>query len=211
MRDSRYPGKGQLSEIEKSLLVSGVRYLAGVDEVGRGCLAGPVVAASIIFPPEKDFPFVTDSKLLKAQDRERIYDLLCDQAYSLAIASVDPGEIDRMNIHQASLQAMRCAVSKLSKTPDYLLVDGRYPLDVSIPQKAIVHGDRQCLVIGAASIIAKVWRDRLMTRLQETYPSFQFAKHKGYSTRLHREELKRYGPTRIHRKSFRGVGQLVLL
>jgi len=195
----------KLSELEQTLLHSGVAYLAGVDEVGRGCLAGPVVAASVIYPTAGSFPAVADSKLLSPQQRAEIYEAIITQAVTWSVAAIAADEIDRVNIHQASLKVMRCAVTKLNPQPDYLLVDGRFPLKVSIPQRAVIRGDRECRVVSAASIVAKVWRDRLMVQMQETYANFQFAKHKGYGTRQHREELRQHGPTPIHRRSFRGV------
>lgn len=200
-----------LSRLEQALLQSGVQCLAGVDETGRGCLAGPVVAACVIYPSTgagsspPTFPRVADSKILSPRRREELCAEICSRALAWAVAEVEPTEIDRVNIHWASLRAMQGAVEKLRRRPDYLLVDGRFPLAVPIPQQAVIDGDAKCQVIAAASIVAKVWRDRLMCRLEEVYPKFQFGQHKGYGTQQHREELRCHGPTPIHRKSFHGV------
>jgi ribonuclease HII len=180
--------------------------LAGVDEVGRGCLAGPVVAACVIYPTDSSyFPQVADSKLLSPARREKLYDEICATAAAWAIAKVESTEIDEINIHQASLKAMCLAVEQVRPAPDYLLVDGKFPIDSCLQQQAVIGGDRQCQVIGAASILAKVWRDRLMVQYEADYPQFGFAQHKGYGTQQHRNELKQHGPTVIHRRSFKGV------
>ncbi len=195
-----------LSEIEQTLLNQGIAALAGADEVGRGCLAGPVVAACVIYPHESTvFPRVADSKKLSAKQREALFEEICGQAPSWAVAAVEPAEIDRINIHQASLLAMKQALEKLSQRPDYLLVDGKFPVDTTVAQRTVIDGDNICQVIGAASILAKVWRDRLMVDYQGTYPSFTFAQHKGYGTKQHRAELQQFGATPIHRRSFKGV------
>ncbi len=199
-----------LSSLESSLIDSGINKLAGVDEVGRGCLAGPVVAACVVLPDTGDQPVaapwdqITDSKLLTPKRREELYDEICSGSL-WSVAAIEPAEIDQINIHYASLKAMRQAVEQISPQPDYLLVDGRFPIEIDLPQRAVIKGDRECRVIGAASIIAKVWRDRLMVRFQADYPHFGFEQHKGYGTAQHRNELKRHGPTEIHRKSFKGV------
>ena len=195
----------ELSALEKSLLNSGVQALAGVDEVGRGCLAGPVVAACVIYPAMPGaFPAVTDSKLLSPVQRESLFDQICQTVASWAVASVSAAEIDVINIHHASLKAMALAVEQMPVQPDYLLVDGKFPTQLNLKQQAVVAGDRQCRIIGAASILAKVWRDRLMTQYQAEYPNFSFAQHKGYPTKQHREEIKQHGLTPLHRRSFKG-------
>ena len=199
------PRRAELSLLEDAVLASGVQSLSGVDEVGRGCLAGPVVAAAVVYCPDAKLPPVADSKVLSPQEREKLYGEIQDRCRAWAVASVSAPELDRLNIHRASLLAMKQAVAQLSHQPDYVLVDGRFPLELKIPQQAVIDGDNLCQVISAASIIAKVWRDRYMVRLQEQYPRFSFGQHKGYGTQQHREELRQNGPTPEHRRSFRGV------
>ena len=195
----------QLSSFESAVLATGVERLAGVDEVGRGCLAGPVVAACLILEQGQPLPAVADSKQLKPEQRLMLSAEIKQTCLAWAIAEVSPQDIDRMNIHHASLLAMQRAVEQLSPRPDYLLIDGRFVLDVSITQEAIVRGDATCQVIGAASILAKVWRDQLMEAMEQRYPEFGFGQHKGYGTKQHRDELRRHGPTPLHRRSFNGV------
>lgn len=197
--------RSELSPLEDAVLASGVQSLSGVDEAGRGCLAGPVVAAAVVYCPDAKLPPVADSKLLTPRERETLYGEIQVRCRSWAVASVSAGELDRINIHRASLLAMKQAVTQLSIQPDYVLIDGRFPLDLDIAQQAVIDGDNLCRVISAASIIAKVWRDRYMMRLQEQYPQFSFGQHKGYGTQQHRDELKRHGPIPEHRRSFRGV------
>jgi len=192
------------SELESDAYASGICHLAGVDEVGRGCLAGPVVAACVIFSPEIQIPDIQDSKLLTPTVRERLYTEIEAQSVAWAVAELSSTDIDKINIHQASLLAMKRAVGQLSVVPEFLLVDGKFPLDVNVRQQAVISGDARCKVIGAASIMAKVWRDRLMCALETYFPAFSFAQHKGYGTRQHREELRRHGPTEIHRRTFKG-------
>lgn len=179
--------------------------VAGVDEVGRGCLAGPVVAAAVILPHELLIPGVNDSKKLTAKSRERLFPIILDNALSYAIGMVDADEIDRINILQASRKAMKLAIESLSIGPDAILIDGRDALDLDIPQETIISGDSLSHAIAAASIIAKVTRDRMMVALQEQFPNFGFANHKGYGTEVHLNEIRRFGPTPLHRRSFRGV------
>lgn len=189
------------------MISGGIRQLAGADEAGRGCLAGPVVAACVVIPPDKDadFPLVADSKTLTPPQREKLFDRIAEQSLCWSVAEVAPQEIDRLNIHHASLLAMKEAVKALPSRPDYLLIDGRFALDVDIAQEALIDGDARCQSIAAASIMAKVWRDRIMLSMHEHYPQFRFDRHKGYGTLQHREELKRHGPTPIHRLTFKGV------
>ncbi len=182
-----------------------VCWLAGVDEVGRGCLAGPVVAACVLLPSRDPFPPLADSKLLSPATRERLFVEITARAPAWGVAAISSTEIDRINIHQASLQAMAQAVQKITPTPDYLLVDGRFELAIAVPQRAVVAGDRHCQVVAAASIVAKVWRDRWMIEMDSRYPQYGFERHKGYPTAQHREALARLGPTPLHRRSFRGV------
>lgn len=181
------------------------RLVAGVDEAGRGPLAGPVVAAAVIFEalPE-DLPF-KDSKALGPRRRIELFEEVYRRALTIGLGIVDSEEIDRINILRASLLAMEKAVKGLSVTPDLLLIDGNHPLNLPIPQRLLVHGDRESPLIGAASIVAKVTRDRIMEGYHRIFPPYGFNRHKGYGTREHLMALKRYGPTPIHRRTFRGV------
>jgi ribonuclease HII len=184
---------------------SGMKRIAGVDEAGRGPLAGPVVSAAVIL----SFPFpvlgVTDSKKIAPKKRLALYQQIYDHAEAIGIGIVDSGEIDRTNILKASLLSMVMAVKNLSPLPDHVLIDGIFCLPVSLSQEAVPKGDALSISIGAASIIAKVTRDSLMERYHEDYPDFGFAIHKGYPTAFHREAIRRYGCSPIHRKSFKGV------
>ncbi|MBI5589611.1 MAG: ribonuclease HII [Deltaproteobacteria bacterium] len=184
---------------------SGLTRIAGVDEAGRGPLAGPVVSAAVILP----FPFpvsgVTDSKKLTPKKRQVLYHQIYEHADAIGIGIVDPGEIDRTNILKASLLSMVMAVNNLSPMPEHVLIDGIFSLPVSLSQEAIPKGDALSISIGAASIIAKVTRDSLMERYHEDYPDFGFAIHKGYPTPFHKEAIRLYGCSPIHRKSFKGV------
>ena len=196
----------KLLPLEADARAQGFQNIAGVDEVGRGCLAGPVVAAAVIFPSDFFHEGIQDSKLLTSEQREAIFPLIMEKGVACGFGVVEPGEIDVMNIARASLKAMRLAVEALTIKPDFLLIDGRQTVPLlPIRQKPVVKGDRLCLSIAAASIIAKVHRDRLMTALSEQYPQFRFEKHKGYGTKEHRDALEKYGPTPIHRTSFHGV------
>jgi ribonuclease HII len=177
-----------------------------VDEAGRGCLAGPVFAAAVILPDGKVVPEVDDSKKLSPDVRERLFEVIRREAVAWSIASVGAEEIDRINIHHASLKAMRLAVESLSARPNYLLIDGKFTLADSllfVPQEAVVGGDGLCQSIAAASILAKVARDRWITEEGRKYPGFRFAKHKGYGTAEHREEIRLHGLTPLHRRTFR--------
>ncbi len=184
---------------------AGYKIIAGIDEAGRGPLAGPVVAAAVIFPEGADIPGINDSKKLTPAKREKLYGQIYEKAISIGLGIIDPTEIDKINILQASLLSMQIAVANLYPRPDYLLIDGTFTIRSSIPQKAIKKGDSQSLSIAAASIIAKVSRDRLMKRYSEDFPEYGFHKHMGYGTRMHREAIRALGPTHIHRKTFRGV------
>ncbi len=185
-----------------------VHRVAGLDEAGRGAWAGPVVAAAVIFKPGTSLPEIDDSKKLSPQKREKLFDLICCKAEAYAIAEVSNQMIDDINILEASLQAMREAVFKLAHQPERLLIDGHRGLGLAIPQTTIVSGDALSLSIGAASILAKVHRDRLMGGHEKTFFHFHFSKHKGYGTALHQEELQKYGPTPLHRFSFHPVKTL---
>ena len=190
---------------EKEATGRGCKDIAGIDEAGRGPLAGPVVSAAVILPVTFRDSEITDSKKLSPQKRQRLYDVIYAQAVSIGIGIVDPIEIDRINILQASLLAMAMAVENLDPRPDYLLIDGIFPISTDLPQQPIAKGDALSISIAAASIIAKVTRDRLMQKYHHYYPHFNFQKHKGYPTRAHREAIRKYGCCPIHRKSFRGV------
>jgi len=192
-----------LLPLERALISRGLRAIAGVDEAGRGCLAGPVFAAAVVLPPGLILPEVDDSKKLAPDLRERLFAVICREAVAWSVASVDAAEIDRINIHHASLKAMRVAVASLSDSPDYLLIDGKFTLDGFRPQEAVVSGDARSQTIAAASILAKVSRDRWITEEGKKYPGFRFAKHKGYGTAEHREEIRRHGLTPLHRRTFR--------
>ncbi len=194
--------------LEKAVQASyGFRHIAGVDEAGRGPLAGPVVAAAVILPLDQDFPGIDDSKRLSAKKRERLFEEIHAAAIGVGVGMVGPGEIDALNIRKASLLAMKKAVMALPAAPDFCLVDGRDEIPFAIPQAPVIKGDRRSLSVAAASIIAKVTRDRLMCAYHEQYPGYGFDRNMGYGTRQHREALKRIGPSPIHRRSFRGVLQ----
>lgn len=190
---------------EESLRSQGIELIAGVDEAGRGCLAGPVVAAAVILPKEAIISDLRDSKKLSERQRERLFDQINEHAVASATAVVDSQEIDRTNILRASLLAMKMAVDELKITPQFLLIDGPQMIEHHIPQRALIKGDDISINIAAASIIAKVFRDRMMRDLEPLYYPYKFSIHKGYGTALHLEELKRFGPTPIHRKTFRRV------
>lgn len=195
-----------LSRIEASLYDKGYQRIIGVDEAGRGPLAGPVVAAAVVLPPDVEIDGLDDSKKLTARRREELFDEIAASGAVCTIGIIDNATIDKLNILKASLLAMRKAVTAPEQTPDIILVDGSFTIpNVSIPQMAIVRGDSLCRSISAASIIAKVTRDRIMDKYQELYPDFTFASHRGYPTKKHIEELREFGPTEIHRRSYRPV------
>lgn len=189
--------------IENSLRRMGFVRIAGVDEVGRGCLAGPVMAGAVVLDPDRHIPGLRDSKLLSALERERLYDAITSHALGWLVAAVGPGEIDRINIHHASLEAMRLAVLGLNPLPDLVLVDAFRIPNLPIAQRGIVHGDTCCAAIAAASIVAKVVRDRHMGQLHAADPRYRFDRHKGYGTPEHLEALAKFGYSGVHRRSFR--------
>lgn len=178
---------------------------AGLDEAGRGPLAGPVVAAAVILPVDFINNGINDSKKLTPRKRELICEEIKRSALAVGIGVVEPMDIDRLNILKASLLAMEKAVYKLTRKPDYLLIDGNQRTSLLIPQETLVKGDSRCCSIAAASIVAKVTRDSIMDEYHEMYPEYNFIKHKGYPTREHLEIIKKIGPCPIHRKTFRGV------
>jgi len=177
-------------------------YLCGIDEAGRGPFAGPVIAAAVILPKDFDILYINDSKKLTEKKREELYDEIIKNAVSYGIGSVPPEKIDEINILQATYEAMRQAVSNMDIQPDILLIDAVTIPDISIPQKPIVKGDSRSISIAAASILAKVTRDRLMIAYDKIFPGYGFAQNKGYGSKQHIEALKRLGPSPIHRKSF---------
>jgi ribonuclease HII len=189
--------------LENALRRVGFAYVAGVDEVGRGCLAGPVVAAAVVLHPDRHVPGVSDSKLVPAAEREQLYDEIIACALSWAVAGADPLEIDRINIHQASLRAMQRAILALAPLPDIVLVDAFRVPDLPMAQRGVAHGDRRCSAIAAASIVAKVTRDRQMRELHDRDPRYGFDRHKGYATADHLDAVARYGYSEVHRRSFR--------
>ncbi|MDO8526537.1 MAG: ribonuclease HII [Deltaproteobacteria bacterium] len=195
--------KKNLREFELHALQQGFSYIAGVDEVGRGCLAGPVVAACVILPWQEDFEGVDDSKKLSPGQREKMFPLIMARALAVGVGMVSPDEIDRINILQASLKAMRIAVEALKVKADFVLVDGKQSIPLlTLPQKAFPKADCLSVSVAAASIIAKVTRDRLMVQLAKQFPGFSFDRHKGYGTQKHMEELAKHGPTELHRRTF---------
>ncbi len=191
--------------IEIALSNEGASSVAGVDEAGRGPLAGPVVAAAVVLDPENPLRGLDDSKKLSPSDREALLHEILAKARAVALAAVGPREIERINILQASLRAMATAVERLPLAPAHVLVDGNKKIPASLPQTPLVKGDARCACIAAASVVAKVYRDRVMARMDARFPGYGFSKHKGYPTREHLAALGRRGPCRIHRRTFRGV------
>jgi ribonuclease HII len=189
----------------------GFQVIAGLDEAGRGPLAGPVVAAAVVLPRTRSMQGVADSKTLKAEQREKALSLIRKRALGIGVGIVEAEEIDRLNILQASLKAMELALQDLSLSPDCLLIDGLHTLRLPLNQQAIIKGDGRCLSIAAASIVAKVTRDRLMVDYHERYPQYNFARHKGYGTREHLQAIREHGCCPLHRQSFRTIYQLSLL
>lgn len=177
-------------------------YVCGIDEVGRGPLAGPVVAGAVILPADCQILYLNDSKQLSAKKREALYDIIMEQAVSVGLGFAGPERIDEINILQATYEAMRQAVAKLNPAPDVLLNDAVTIPGISVRQVPIIKGDAKSVSIAAASIVAKVTRDRLMEQYDQVFPEYGFASHKGYGAQTHIEALKKYGPTPIHRRSF---------
>lgn len=194
------------SRYERQARHLGHSCIAGVDEVGRGALFGPVVAAAVILDPSRQIRGLDDSKKLRAERREELAVRIRERALGWAVAEVDAGRIDAWNIHRASCQAMLEALAGLQLIPDYLLIDA-VRLETPIPQKNLIHGDARSISIAAASILAKQWRDRLMDRWAESYPQYGFAHNRGYATADHLEALRQFGPTPHHRFSYAPVRQ----
>ncbi len=192
----------EMLSYERQLRASGTALVAGVDEVGRGPLAGPVVAAAVILPEDFDVPGVDDSKKLSPKKREELYGVIMQRALAVGIGRVEPEEIDRINILEAAKKAMLAAINGLDPKPGHVLIDALTLKGLDIPQTGIVHGDALSVSIAAASIIAKVTRDREMIRMAELYPGYAFESNKGYGTKAHYEGLAAIGPCPIHRRSF---------
>lgn len=192
---------------ERQLISQGYKYICGVDEVGRGPLAGPVVCAAVIMPLDDIIDGVDDSKKLSAKKRESLSELILKKAVASGISLIEPEKIDEINILEATKLCMKQAVEKLEIPPDFVLTDGNMRLDVPVPQQSIIKGDALCYTIGAASIIAKVYRDKLMDGYAEKYPGYGFERNKGYGTAEHIAAIKKYGLTEIHRRSFTGKWQ----
>ena len=191
--------------IERELALEGASPVAGVDEAGRGPLAGPVVAAAVVLDPENPIEGLADSKKLSARQREALLSEILEKACAVALAAAGPREIERINILQASLRAMAAAAEGLGFAPAHVLVDGNREIPTALPQMPLVKGDSRCACIAAASVVAKVYRDRVMARMDGRFPGYGFGRHKGYPTRDHLAALARHGPCRIHRRTFRGV------
>lgn len=200
-----------MEPFEDEARAQGYQIIAGIDEAGRGPLAGPVVAAAVVLPVGGKIKGLNDSKKLSPGQREKFFHLLFEHAPGIGVGIVEAPEIDRSNIWRATQKAMEEAIKNLPFYPDFLLIDGRFPLGVSIAQKVIIKGDQRCQSIAAASIIAKVTRDRIMLDYHETYPQYNFARHKGYATKEHLAAIRRYGCCPIHRHSFKPIYQDTLL
>lgn len=195
-------------DIEAWLLAKGYTAICGVDEVGRGPLAGPVVAAAVIFPMDSVVDGLDDSKKLTPKDRQLVFDQIAQAGMICSVGIIDHQAIDSLNIHQATLLAMRKAVSDLRQDPDFILVDGKFTIpNLEQPQYAVVRGDARCRAIAAASVVAKVTRDRIMEHYAQIFPQFTFSDHKGYPTPRHLRELRDHGPSDIHRRSFGPVAR----
>ena len=191
-----------MNRFERRAHQLGYRSIAGIDEVGRGPLAGPVVAAAVILPPDYKNREIKDSKQLTAKKRDSLSEIIRQDALSIGLGVVEASFIDEVNIFQATLVAMKEATLNLSLTPDYLLIDGLHRIFVSIPQETIVKGDTRSVSVASASIIAKVYRDRIMEIYDRQFPQYNFFRNKGYATEEHREAIKKYGHCKIHRRSF---------
>ena len=194
---------------ENAAQQEGFHFIAGIDEAGRGPLAGPVVSAAVILPVSFGLDGVDDSKRLTPKKREALFGEIYGQAVSVGVGVVGPHRIDEINILQASLKSMAMAVACLSPRPDCLLIDGIFKIDADLPQTAIPKGDSRSVSIAAASIIAKVTRDNMMAQYHKRYPQYGFAKHKGYPTKAHKTAIREYGCTPIHRRTFKGVKEHV--
>ncbi|HCT80658.1 MAG TPA: ribonuclease HII [Micromonosporaceae bacterium] len=196
---------GGIYVLEKALRRRGFAVVAGADEAGRGACAGPLVAAAVVLPDRGEIPGLNDSKLLTALARDRIYDLVIASAVSWAAVIVEPADIDRRGLHVGNVAAMRRAIAKLTPHPSYVLTDGFAVDGLGVPGLAVWKGDQVAACVAAASVVAKVTRDRMMTELDAEYPAYGFAVHKGYSTPEHAAALKEHGPSPVHRHSYKNV------
>ncbi len=192
----------KMTEIERSCREKGFKCIAGVDEAGRGPLAGPVFAAAVILPENCFIPGLNDSKKLSEKKREELFDIICEKAVSYCIADISHERIDEINILNATFEAMNNAVNGLDVTPDYVLIDGNRIKGMNVAHETVVKGDAKSVSIAAASILAKVSRDRVMYDAAKQYPRYGFDKHKGYGTKAHCEAILKYGPCKIHRRTF---------
>lgn len=192
----------EISGFERAARGRGYRLVAGIDEAGRGPLAGPVIAAAVILPPDYEHPQIRDSKTLSPKQRERLLEVIERDAIAIGIGAVESQVIDTVNILQATLTAMKEAVLDLSPPPDYLLIDGINRISVAVPQETIVGGDGRSISVASASIVAKVSRDRIMAMYHRQFPQYNFLKNKGYGTPEHLEAILKYGRCKIHRCSF---------
>jgi ribonuclease HII len=192
----------QLLQYENVLWSHGLNHVAGIDEAGMGPLAGPVVAAAVILPPHTVLPGLDDSKKLTHRQRQALFDTITGLAVGVGVGRAEPDEVDRINVYQAGLAAMTRAVAALPCPPDHLLIDARNLRDLAVPQQSLIRGDSRSASIAAASVIAKVTRDRVMEEMDTLYPGYGFRRHKGYPTSEHRQAMARLGRTPIHRKSF---------
>ncbi len=201
-------------QFEHKAKAEGYTKIAGVDEAGRGPLAGPVVSAAVILPDNFSCKGINDSKKLTEKKREALFPVIKEQAIAVATGICSHQEIDQINILQAALLSMKRAVKNLSEKsgtifPDYLLIDGKFTLDMDLDQNPIIKGDSKSISIAAASIIAKVTRDRIMKELHDVYPDYNFIKHKGYPTKAHKEAILTHGPCPVHRRTFKGVKEVI--
>lgn len=192
----------ELWTLENQIYEEGFELICGVDEAGRGPLAGPVCAAAVILPRDIEIPGLNDSKKLSEKKREELFDLIKEKAISYGIAFASVEEIEELNILSATFLAMNRAIAQLSPKPQLALIDGNRTKGIEIESRCVVKGDSKCADIAAASILAKVTRDRYMLQMSEKYPQYHFDKHKGYGTKLHYEALREFGPSEIHRLSF---------
>lgn len=192
----------ELWKLENEIYAEGFELICGVDEAGRGPLAGPVCAAAVILPRGIEIAGLDDSKKLTDKKREALYDVICENAFTYGIAFASVEEIESINILNAAMLAMNRAIEKLAPQPQLALIDGNRNSAINIPSRCVIKGDAKCADIAAASILAKVTRDRYMLEMAEKYPEYHFEKHKGYGTKLHYEALREHGPSEIHRPSF---------
>lgn len=189
-------------EFEKQALMEGYSIVCGIDEAGRGPLAGPVVAAAVVLPQGHFIEGLNDSKKLTEKKRETLFDIICTEAVSYGIGFASEGEIDEINVLQAAFLAMRRSFEALSVRPDIALIDGNQKPGLTVPERTVIKGDAKSASIAAASVLAKVSRDRYMKEVDAAYPQYRFAKHKGYGTKLHYEMIEKYGVSPVHRRSF---------